>query len=335
MKTDMLKVVGKEAKDLLARACSHDYHIATAAQVEMVKAFENPIQQAVLNGPILDNIFDIQPMEPGKPLKYSTDLTTQGTVKNHVAYNLATTGAVPDRYVNADYLKIDSFLVGNSIDCSYELLEVGNFDVIRRLLEILSFGFTQKMNNDGWRLLIKAANDRGVRVTDPAAAQGFFTKRLARTLKTQMVRLGGGNSASAFGLRTLTDIYMSLEAHDAMLSWDLTQVDDATRRVIYLDPEGESTIFGVKLHPIFEFGVGQAYTNYWLNTLGATSTAGKNEFMVGLSLKNRNSFVMAMEKPTEVFEDPTYHRQRKLSMYGWTRYGMGVLDNRPILLAEI
>lgn len=334
MKTDMMKVVGKEAKNLLAKACSHDYHIATAAQAELVRAFANPVQEAVLNGAILDNIFDIQPMEPGKPLKYATDLTTQSSLKNHIAYNIPTTGAIPDRFVNADYLKIDSFLVGNSIDCAYELLEVGNFDIIKRLLEILSFGFTQKMNDDGWRLLITAAYQRGVKINDPAAAQGFFTKRLARAMKTTMLRLGGGNSTSA-GLRTLTDIYMSLEAHDDMLSWDLTQVDDATRRAIYLNPEGQSSIFGINLNMLFELGVGQPYQKYYTDVLGGTFSSQKEEILVGLSLNRKDSFVMAMEKPVEVFEDPTYHRQRKLSMYGWTRYGMGVLDNRPVMLGEI
>lgn len=325
---------GPEAKKLLQDASSHNMAVATAAQYEIAKAFETPIRQAVLNGPILDNIFDVQSVEPGKTLEYPLDIVAQTGLKNHTAYTLPYTGAMADRYVEATYLKINTFDVGNSIDCAARLLEIGSWDIMKRLSEVLALGFTQKMNDDGWRVLLAAAYGRGISVVDTAAPQGYLTKKLVRDMKSKMMREGGGNSSST-NLRMLTDLYLSIEALDDMSNWDLSQISDQDRHAIYVSGDGEKSIFGVKLHPLFELGVGQAYQNYAVNTLGFSMTSGKEELVVGLSLNQRDSFVWASEKPIEVFEDPSYHRARKFSMYGWTRYGVAALDSRPVLFGQI
>lgn len=329
------KILGEEATKLMIDAASPDYHKAQASLHELAKAFEVPVQEAVLNGYILDNIFDVQPVPKGKTLEYSIDLVTQGNVKNHKAFVLPDTGSIPERHVESDYIKVNTFQIGNSIDCRARLLEVGSFDIMKRMVEILAAGFVDKINDDGWRLIIKALYDRGLKVNDSAAAQGFFTKKLIRAMKTTLLRYGGGNSASN-KLRVLTDVFMSLESLDDMATWDLTQVDDATRREIFMSEDGTvAKIFGVKLHGLFEFGVGQTYQKYYENTLGGTMTSGKEEIVVALSLKNKDSLVMADESPVEIFEDPTYHRQRRVSLYGWKRHGFACLDNRVGLIGEI
>ncbi len=323
----------EEAVALLKRAASHDPRVKGDAVYEIAKAFETPVREAVLMGQILDNIFEVVPVSKGTTLEYPIDIVTQGNVKNHKAYNIPMTGAIAERYVSSDYIKVNTFDVGSSIDCAARLLEIGNWDIMKRLVDVLTAGFVEKMNDDGWRLLISAGYGRGLTVVDSAAAQGFLTKKLVRSLKTTMLRYGGGNSSSV-GLRTLTDLYTSLEALDDMHEWDLTQIDDVSRREIFLKPDGLSTVFGVKLHGLFELGVGQAYQNYWAS-IGGTLEASKEEIVVGLSLNKRDSFVMASESPVEIFEDPNFHRQRKFSLYAWTRYGMAVLDDRPILLGQI
>jgi hypothetical protein len=41
---------------------------------------------------------------------------------------------------------------------------------------------------------------------------------------------------------------------------------------------------------------------------------------------------MPIRQEVEVFEDPTFHRQRRAGMYGWGEHGFSVLDSRRVLL---
>lgn len=331
MNEDMLGI-GTEAVELLMKAASHDPKVRGEAVYQLAKAFETPVRKAVLKGDILDSIFTAMPVAKGKTLEFPIDLITQSNVKNHKAYNIPMTGAIPERYVSSDYIRVNTFDVGNSIDCAARLLEIGSWDIMRRLVEVLTAGFVDKMNDDGWRLLISGGYGRNLKVRDSSAAQGFLSKKLVRSMKTVMARYGGGNSTSN-GLRILTDLYTSIEALDDLHDWDLTMVADEVRKDIFVG-DGLSKIFGVNLHGLYELGVGQAFQSYW-TSIGGTMTSGTEEIAVGLSLKNRDSFVLASESPVEIFEDNAFHRQRKFSLYGWTRYGMALLDDRAVLIGEI
>jgi len=96
------------------------------------------------------------------------------------------------------------------------------------------------------------------------------------------------------------------------------------------------TIYGVRLHPMTEYGVGQEYQLYLTGVLGRAVTAvdpGDAEFAVGLDLSTNDSFVQPIRQELQTFEDPALHRQQRAGFYGWLEHGYAVLDNRRLLLA--
>lgn len=329
-----MRTATPEMVNLLKKAGSSNPQIAEAGTHELAVALTTPLRKAVLAGPILENIFEAVEYPEDHAVEYPLDILSPGSERDYIAYTIPGTGRIPDRKVEADYIMIPTFEVGNSIDCNAKLIRIGNWDVMRRMLEVLRAGFTRKMNDDGWRVLIAAALGRGITAYDSVAAAGLFTKRLVSVMRTTMSRYAGGNSTS-LGLGQLTDLFTSLEAYDDMITWDLTQVDDQTRRAIFVNPDGLTTIFGTRIHKLFEFGVGQDFQNYYANVLGGTMPGSKLEICVGLDLQNRDSFIMPVTRQVEVFEDPTYHRQRQVSLYANCEYGVSCLDSRRVLLGAI
>jgi hypothetical protein len=206
------------------------------------------------------------------------------------------------------------------------------WDVVARMTQVLEGMFVRKMNDDGVRTILAAAVARNVVPYDDASTAGLFTKRLVAVGQTYMRRYGGGNSASN-ERSELTDMYISPEARQDVLSWDLTQVPDSIRTQIWTNWEsgGLAKIGPVTIHDWDELGVGQDYQNYYSNVLGGTLPSDKTELAIGLDLKNRDSFVMPVRAEPEMHEDMTFHRQRRWGMYGWAECGWGVLDSRRCL----
>jgi hypothetical protein len=68
--------------------------------------------------------------------------------------------------------------------------------------------------------------------------------------------------------------------------------------------------------------------------LSGTLPAGDSEIVVGLDLRNTDSFVMPIRQEVQIFEDDTLHRQRRAGLYGWAEHGFAVLDNRRVLLGS-
>ena len=202
-------------------------------------------------------------------------------------------------------------------------------------MEVLQAMFVRKINDDGWKTIIAGMYDRNIRVNDSAAAADTFTKRLVNLMKSKMKRERGGNAGS-MNRGKLTDLYMSVEAIGDIRDFGASDVDDFTRREIWLSEDGViSKIFGVALHEMDELGVGQEYQLYFTDTLGGTLAASDSELVIGLDLQDRRSFVMPIRETLLVREDPTYHRLRKQSWYGWQSHGFGFLDSRDVLAGSL
>jgi hypothetical protein len=267
------------------------------------------------------------------------DFIAPGTERDYVAYTVPAQGRIPERHVEGDFVMVPTYEVGSSIDFAMKYARDARWDIVGRAMQVLEASFTRKMNDDGWRTLLYAGYGRNLTVYDDAATAGLFTKRLIALMKTVMRRNAGGNSTSV-NRGQLTDVYVSPEAMEDIRSWDLSQVDDFTRREIYLagtgnEEFGQTSLFGVRLHDLDELGVGQEYQNYAVNTLGVTLPGSKTELVVGLDLSKGDSFVMPWRQEIEVFEDPTFHRQRRVGFYGFGEYGFSVLDSRRVLLGAL
>lgn len=337
--------VTAEMKDLLRRSGSNVRSEALQAQAELAKALELPVRQGILKGDIVAGIFEPITFEPGASVEFPLDFLAPGTEKDFVAYTVPNHGYIPQRNVDGDFVMVPTYDVGSSIDWLLKYSRDARWDVVGRAMAVLEGSFVRKANNDAWHTLLAAANGRNLIVYDSAAATGMFTKRLVALMKTVMRRQAGGNSTSLNQGR-LTDLYVSPESIEDIRTWDLSQVDDFTRREIFMaednGPTGEmnlTRIFGVNLHDIDELGVGQEYQNYFVGVLnagvGAPMPSGKQEIVVGLDLAHNDSFVMPIRAEIEIFEDESMHRQRKAGFYGWGEHGFACLDSRRVLLGSL
>lgn len=321
-----------EFLDLLRRSGSSDKTVAIAAQREVAKALETPLRKGVLFGDIVSGIYEAMPLEPGASPEFPLDLLAPGTEMEHVAYTNPGNGRIPERHVEGDYVMINTYGITSSIDFLLKYAREANWNVVARAMQVLESSFTKKMNDDGWHTLLAASVDRNILVFDADAAAGQFTKRLVSLMKTVMRRNGGGNSITASG--RLTDLYLSPEAIEDIRNWGVDQLDEVSRREVYVAADNGPAItrvFGVNLVDIFELGDGQEYQNYFVSDLGGSLQSSDVELVVGLDRSTSDSFVMPVKSSVEVWEDETLHRHQRQGYYGWAELGFAVLDNRRVL----
>ena len=317
---------------LLKRSGSSDKAIAIEAQREIAKALETPLREGVLFGDVVTNIYEAMPLEPGATPEFPLDLLAPGTEGEHIAYTNPGNGRIPERHVEGDYVMINTYGISSSIDFLLKYAREANWNVVGRAMQVLEASFVKKINDDGWHTLLAAAVDRNILVFDSDAAAGQFTKRLVSLMKTVMRRNGGGNSVTAPG--RLSDLYLSPEAIEDIRNWGVDQLDEVSRREVYLasdDGPALTRVFGVNLHDIFEFGDGQEYQKYFTSDLGGSLAASDVELVIGLDKGANDSFVMPIKKQVEIYEDEGLHRHQRQGYYGWAEIGFGVLDNRRVL----
>lgn len=324
-----------EMKQLLVRSGSKNKVESLAATAELAQALELPLRQGVLSGDILDGIFEPLQMEPGASTEFPLDFLAPGTEKNFVAYTIPNHGRIPERHVEGDYVIVPTYDIGASIDWLLKYARDARWDVVSRAMEVLNESFTKKLNDDGWHTIISAGVDRNVLVFDSDASNGQFTKRLVSLGKTVMRRNGGGNSTS-LNRGMLTDMYLSPEGMEDIRNWGVDQVDEITRREIYVAEDGSiNRIFSINLHDIDELGEGQEYQEFYTAELAGTMPAGDVEISIGLDLRRRDSFVMPVREQVQIFEDDNLHRQKRAGLYGWMEPGFGILDNRRVIVLSM
>ena len=321
-----------EMNQLLSRAGSLQREESLAATSELAKALELPLRQGVMSGNILDGIFEAINLQPGATAEFPLDFLAPGTEKEFVAFTIPNHGRIPERHVEGDYVMVPTYDVGASIDWLLKYARDARWDVVGRAMDVLQGQFVKKMNDDGWHTLLSAGADRNILIYDGDASSGMFSKRLVSLLKVVMRRNGGGNSTS-INRGELPDLYISPEGHEDIRNWGVDEVDPVTRRDLIVGEGGLLVrIFQVNLHTLDELGEGQEYQNFYTTDLSGTMPAGKNEIVVGLDLRNNDSFVMPVRAPVQVFEDEALHRQRRAGMYGWAEHGFAALDTRRVLL---
>ena len=321
-----------EMDQLLVRAGSMNKEESLGATAELAKALEIPLRKGVMSGDILDGIFEAIRLGPGATAEFPLDFLAPGTEKEFVAYTIPNHGRIPERHVEGDYVMVPTYDVGASIDWLLKYARDARWDVVGRAMDVLQGSFVKKMNDDGWHTLISAGADRNVMIYDGDATAGVFSKRLVSLMQVIMRRNGGGNSTSInFG--TLTDLYLSPEGHEDIRNWGVDEVDPVTRRELIVSDGGLLTrIFNVNLHVLDELGESQEYELYYQSDLSGSLPSTKKEIVVGLDLRNLDSFVMPVRAPVEIWEDDTLHRSRRAGLYGWAEHGFAALDTRRVLL---
>lgn len=326
----------QEMISLLRKAGDSNEHIATAAAKEIAVALEEPLREGVLSGDILFDIFERKVFMPGQSIEYALDFIAPGTEKEYVAYTIPSHGRLPEKHVEGSLVTVNTYDVGAAIDTRLKFIREARWDVVARMLSVLESMHIAKNNLDAWSILIGAAYDRNIMVFDADALQGQFTTRLVSLMKLGMARNAGGNSTSVGRQGVMTDLFLSLEAAEDMRSWGVDQVDEVTRREIFLSGDGHlSRVFQVNLHPLYEFGVGRVYNQLFLQSFGGSLAANDVELVIGLDLKNKDSFVNPVKEELQIHEDPTLHRQRRFGLYSWTEHSWAVLDNRRVIAGSL
>lgn len=320
-------------KDLMIKSADADASVATAATREMAQALTTPLRKGIQSGNILGNIFETINLEPGALPEFPLDFLAPGTERDFVAFTVPNHGRIPEKAVEGDYVMVPTYTIADGIDWLTDYARMARWDVVGRAMRVLQGSFVKKMNDDGWHTLLAAGVDRNVVVYDSDATAGLFTKRLVSLTKTIMRRNGGGNSTSMNRGR-LTDLYISPEGVEDMRNWGVDQIDEVTRRDIFLNEGAVSRIFGVNIVDLDELGENQEYQLYYTSELGGSIEGSDLELGVGLDLSTDDSFVMPIRQALEINEDDTLKRQLRTGLWGVMQLGFGVLDNRRVILVS-
>ncbi len=321
-----------EMREILIKSGNLSPETRRPAANELAKAFTLPLREGLLSGDILDGIFQMVDLQGAKP-EFPLSFLAPGTEKDFVAYSIPNQGYLPHRVVEGDYIMVNTYEVGNSIDWLYKYARDARWDIVGKALEVLRAGFVKKLNDDGFHTLLAAGVDRNLLVYDDDAPNGTFSKKLVSSMKTVMRRNGGGNSTSMNRFK-LTDLYTSPECQEDIRNWNIDEVDEVTRRELLVGDGGLLVrLYQVNLHDIDELGDDQEYQLYYEQQLGGTLPSGDSEIVIGLDL-TKGQLVMPMGSEVEVFMDDSQHRSRKQGAYAWGEFGFGCLDGRVVLLGS-
>lgn len=327
----------QKLNEILRATASADVVERSKALTQFLKAISVPVREGVFDGDTTAGIFNEETLPAGVSPEYPVDFIAPGTEGEFRAFTNPGKGKPPALVVSGDKLTLSD--IGNIFRVEYDLHYARNarWNVVARLTEAFMAGFVKKRNDDCWHTILASMADRGMTVFDIAANAGQFTRKLFSLGKCSMARNSGGNSTAVKRGR-LTNIWMSCEGIESILSWNLDQVPETVRSQMYSMSGGDNQVIevlGVKIQEMFELGVNQEYQNYYVNRLGGAlvpagsgHTAADVEIAVGLDLTNRDAFVRAITQSMEIAEDPQLYFQQRGGFQGSSRYAVGVLDSR-------
>lgn len=317
---------------LLREVGSSNKEKSLAAQRELAVALTLPLREGLMSGEIYNLVFSPVTIQGTSSAEFPLHWLAPGTEKDYVAYTIPKQGYIPRKQIEGDYVQVPTYRVGGSIDWALSYARDARWDIVGSAFRNLQAQFVKKLNDDGIHTVIAAAADRNIIVHDPNAGAGQFTKRVVSFAKIVMRRNGGGNSTSV-NRGALTHILMSPEAEEDMRNWSIDQIDEVTRREIYVkDDGGLNRVFQVNLVTLDELGEAQEYQTYYLNELGGSLPSGDLEIAVGLDLSHDDSFYMPIKEDVQVFVDDNLHREQRAGYYAWWEGGFAALDNRRSIL---
>jgi hypothetical protein len=294
----------------------------------------NYAREVVWPGDIITDIFTVQMVDSDTTAVEYPISPLIGEEDEYTAIVMPDEGAVPERIVTGDSAFVKPFDIGNSIYWKQSFTKQGNMAAINTKLSAFSAGFVQKINDIGWQTLLSAAKARAWKVSS-ATTTGIFGRELVTQLILQMRRRGGGNNASTKRFN-MTDLYISPEAFEDILLWDTTDgLSDATAQQLWGKGFTDGIpLHGVILHVLDELGVGQRYEEFVEVTLGGTHTNSTLEYVLGLDMSKRDSFMMPVAEQISMIPDDSVLKRRLMGYYGFATLGAGCLDNRAVALGE-
>lgn len=323
--------VNEKQRDLLRATASNEIDVAAKHRQALAQVLERAWQAGVLEPDLLGTIFNRINLPPGVEAKFPLDFYAPDNEGAYEAIVIPKEGALPDRIIDANEVRVSTYKIGNAISWGLDYARDARWDVVARAIEVFTNGFIRKLNDDGWHVILSAAvNGTASTIFDSGGTAGEFSKRLLLDLMSGIKRRTGGRNSR------LTDVYMSPEAINDIRNFSNTEIDEVSRRELVTRGEDQvPTLYGVNLHEMQEFGVGQEYETYLSGTLGRAHGGSREEFVVGLDLLHRDAFVMPVREEMSMFDDQALHRSAKAGVYGWMEIGFANLDTRRVILGEL
>ena len=322
------------------------------AYKEFCQALTEPILQEVRLQSVVRGLFSEERLEPGAQASFPVADDFEVPV-----WVLPGLGRVAQNLIEGvgDEVFVPTFTVATAADWKVSYARDSRVDIALKSARAAARSLAEYEEESGWRVIVPAGTSafagagllrpRPAPIYEIAAADtgaGFFSKELLNKMMVGMKRAG----------RTLTDLYLSPEDLADVREWGVADVDDITRREIFVGA-GLNGVWKVRFHEIeqlggqgkfninsstSEFGPFQAdggglFNDYTLtnpNTVdanGVIDTIGETQVW-GFDLGVNDSLVMPIRKDFEAIEDPTLLREQKAGFYGWQEIGFAVLDPR-------
>lgn len=314
-------------KEILAAA--YEARDTDLAAEMIIEAVQEPVQEAVYQNDMLNDIFTVNQHEPHEEIKYQTDLVTPGKEGEFVAYNVSSWGDTPIRVVEPGWVRVITKDHFASIEIPYKVLEYKNVNNLELAMKNLKAQIVQNMNDVGWAALMNAAHGRNILQSDGAAGAGKVTLILFQKMRQKMRRASGSNAGftNAF---SMTHLFMSPEAIGTLTELSADVLDDYTKSTILMTGDGKvASILGVKLVDIVELGAGGKYQKYYTDRFALADS--DTELLIGVDANKKDKNVLAMKGDLKISEDVTYRRKGLLSLYTRYEFGAAVIDNRLVI----
>jgi hypothetical protein len=340
---------------LMRDVASDSEAVATAAAGRFAEAVQAPVQQAIFADPLYQDVATVLPQDEIADVVYPKDLIAPGDEAYHAAYRAGRIGAIPERIVEQDFIRVPMELYRDSIELPEMAFRRGSYDVVKRAIQILMEGITMTVNDQVFKTLLTAAFNRAdkasagntIFVTDPGSGAGTnqLTKTLIEAMKLKIRRAASTNtSAKAFKMSTL---FMSPECHSSLVSLNNTVLDEWTRREIVISDDGIVSLLGTKFTQLDEFGTGNKYQKYVADLAAAGSasnaaaintalTSGNKHLVLGTDshLGRKDLVILPMANKPSIVEDPAVRRRLLRSWMVDIVFGVGVLDDRVALIGQ-
>jgi hypothetical protein len=325
----------------------------------MAQAIQVPILQLVEDASIARQLFATEVLEPGAQAAYPIADDFDVPV-----FILPKVGSVPRNYIEpaGEEVVVPTFRIATACEWSLRFAREGRINIAELAMRNAAKAIVDYEEESAWRLLAPAATSdfagKGLLPSRPApiteitggAAAGYFSKVLVNQMIVKMKRTR----------RTLTDLFVSPEDMADQREWGESQVDDTTRREIFVTG-GMNEMWNVKFHEVpqlgmsgryninsndstgglFRVGAGNSFNNYTptvANKVDANMkviTPGETQ-IYGFDLTSNDSLVMPIREELRMFDDShNLHREQLQGFYGWEEIGMAILDTRMIQMGII
>lgn len=353
-----------EALEILKAVGSKDKAVSMAAMTSLAQLVGPVVDQVLDHQATSSLIYQIKPYSLGDVPSIPIDLYFDNIEGTFLVWSQNIAGGLPSNQVwGSDEYRFTTWTIASAVHWlkSYAEKSRPDLDVVTKAIQRMAQEVLAKQEYQLWSILLGAVGQvrtNGVsHLAAAAAGNGTFTVADVNTLWTKVARLRkswlNGTPVNRPG-RGLTDLFVSPEVMgdiramaynpantvavpDQAESTALGLPDSVRERIFQTGGWGE--IFGVKIHEIQEFGVGQPYNSlfddlYTSSGSDVTFNSATQEIALGVDLSVPSALkVEAVDSDSgSVFraepDDQWASRSKKVGFWGEAEMGAIVVDSK-------